>query len=163
MSLEIVEHDDVAFLRSRQRIMLKPGFERLGVHGVVVGLGRDDASQAQAEYEGDRFVMPMRNTAARMSAAPAPAEAVPMPCSSPPSHRRTPVSADRDRVDSRTIAVAAAQGRPGGPAHSRARTFFKRDVVVPKKRQIINGDTLSPRARSRRSQISLSVESGSRR
>ena len=32
-----------------------------------------------------------------------------------------------------------------------------------KKRQIIDGDTFSPRARSRRSQISLSVRSGSRR
>ena len=70
MSLEIVEHDDVAFLQSRQEMVLEPGFERLGVHGVVVGLGRDDASQAQAEYEGDRFVMPMRNTAAQTLAAP---------------------------------------------------------------------------------------------
>jgi hypothetical protein len=32
-----------------------------------------------------------------------------------------------------------------------------------KKRQIIDGDTFSPRARSRRSQISLRVRSGSRR
>ena len=39
MSLEIVEHDDVAFLQSRQEMVLEPGFERLGVHGVVVGLG----------------------------------------------------------------------------------------------------------------------------
>ena len=70
MSLEIVEHDDVAFLQSRQEMVLEPGFERLGVHGVVVGLGRDDASQAQAEYEGDRFAMPM-NTAAQTLAAPA--------------------------------------------------------------------------------------------
>ena len=75
VSLEIVEHDDVAFLQSRQEMVLEPGFERLGVHGVVVGLGRDDASQAQAEYEGDRFVMPMRNTAAQTLAAPVPAEA----------------------------------------------------------------------------------------
>ena len=52
--------------------MLKPGFEGLGVHGVVVGLGCDDASQAQAEDEGDRFVMPMRNAAAQTLAAPAP-------------------------------------------------------------------------------------------
>ena len=74
VSLEIVEHDDVAFLQSRQEMVLEPGFERLGVHGVVVGLGRDDASQAQAEYEGDRFVMPMRNTAAQTLAAPAPAK-----------------------------------------------------------------------------------------
>ena len=83
----------------------------------------------------------MRNTAARTLAAPAPAEAT-IPGSSriacswstsaARSHRRTPVSADRDRVDSRTIAVAA-QGRPGGPAHSRARTFFKRDVVAVEK------------------------------
>jgi len=45
-------------------------FERLDVHGAVVGLGRDDASQAQAEDEGDRFIMPMRNTAAQTLAAP---------------------------------------------------------------------------------------------
>ena len=61
MSLEIVEHDDVALPQSRQEVALEPGFEGLGVHGVVVGFGRDDASQAQAEDEGDRFVMPMRN------------------------------------------------------------------------------------------------------
>ena len=36
-----------------------------GVHGVVIGLGRDDASQAQAENEGDRFVMAVRNAAAQ--------------------------------------------------------------------------------------------------
>ena len=40
-SLEIVEHDDVAFLQSRQEMVLeRHGFERVGVHGVVVGLGR---------------------------------------------------------------------------------------------------------------------------
>ena len=55
--------------------MLEPGFEGLGVHGAVIGLGRDDASQAQAEDEGDRFVMPMRNTAAQTLAAPASAAA----------------------------------------------------------------------------------------
>src|SRR5271170_8506101 len=49
---------------------LEPSFERLGVHGVVVGLGRDDPSQAQAEDEGHRFVMPMRNAAAQTLAAP---------------------------------------------------------------------------------------------
>ena len=56
-------------------MVLEPGFEGLGVHGVVVGLGRDDASQAQAEDEGDRFVMPMRNAAAQTLAAPASAVA----------------------------------------------------------------------------------------
>ena len=56
-------------------MVLEPGFEGLGVHGVVVGLGCDDASQAQAEDEGDRFVMPMRNAAAQTLAAPAPAVA----------------------------------------------------------------------------------------
>jgi hypothetical protein len=65
VSLEIVEHDDVALLQSRQEMALEPGFERLGVHRVVVSLGRDHASQAQAEDEGDRFVMSMRNTAAQ--------------------------------------------------------------------------------------------------
>ena len=44
VSLEIVEHDNVALLQSRQEMVLEPGFERLGVHGAVVGLGRDDAS-----------------------------------------------------------------------------------------------------------------------
>ena len=38
VSLEIVEHDDVALLQSRQEMVLEPGFEGLGVHGVVVGL-----------------------------------------------------------------------------------------------------------------------------
>jgi hypothetical protein len=57
VSLEIVEHDDVALLQSLQEIVLKQRFERLGVHGMVIGLGRDDASQAQGENEGDRFVM----------------------------------------------------------------------------------------------------------
>ena len=70
VSLEIVEHDDVALLQSRQEMVLEPGFEGLGVHGAVVGLGGDDASQAQAEDEGDRFVMPMRNTTAQTLAAP---------------------------------------------------------------------------------------------
>jgi hypothetical protein len=56
-------------------MVLEPGFEGLGVHGVVVGLGGDDASQAQAEDEGDRFVMPMRNTTAQTLAAPASAVA----------------------------------------------------------------------------------------
>ena len=32
VSLEIVEHDDVGFLQSRQEMVLEPGFERLGVH-----------------------------------------------------------------------------------------------------------------------------------
>src|SRR5665811_2107860 len=75
VSLEIVEQDDVALLQSRQEMVLEPGFEGLGVHGVVVGLGCDDASQAQAEDEGDRFVMPIRNAAAQTLAAPAPAVA----------------------------------------------------------------------------------------
>jgi len=65
VSLEIVEHDDVALLQSRQETVLKPGFECLGIHGVVKGLRRDDASQAQAENEGDRFVMAVRNAAAQ--------------------------------------------------------------------------------------------------
>ena len=39
VSLEIVEHDDVALLQSRQEMVLEPGFEGLGVHGAVVGLG----------------------------------------------------------------------------------------------------------------------------
>jgi len=75
VSLEIVEHDDVALLQSRQEIVVKPGFERLGVHGMVIGLGRDDASHTQAENEGDRFVMAVRDAAAQASAAPAPAVA----------------------------------------------------------------------------------------
>ena len=32
VSLEIVEHDDVALLQSRQEMVLEPGFEGLGVH-----------------------------------------------------------------------------------------------------------------------------------
>ena len=55
-----------------RRMVLEPGFECLDVHGAVVGLGRDDASQAQAEDEGGCFVMPVRNAAAQTLAAPAP-------------------------------------------------------------------------------------------
>ena len=58
-----------------RRLCSSQVFEGLGVHCTVVGLGRDDASQAQAEDEGDRFVMPMRNTAAQTLAASAPAVA----------------------------------------------------------------------------------------
>ena len=54
-------------------MVLEPGFKGLGVHGVVVGLGGDDASQAQAEDEGDRLAMPMRNTATQTLTAPTPA------------------------------------------------------------------------------------------
>ena len=49
VSLEIVEHDDVALLQGWQETVLKPGLERRGVHGVVIGLARDGASQAQAK------------------------------------------------------------------------------------------------------------------
>ncbi len=51
-------------------MVFEPGFERLGVHGAVVGLGRDGASQAQAADEGDRLVMAMRNSATQAFAAP---------------------------------------------------------------------------------------------
>ncbi len=44
----------------------------VGVHGVVIGLARDGASQAQAEDEGDRFVMAVRNAAAQTSPASSP-------------------------------------------------------------------------------------------
>jgi hypothetical protein len=71
VSLEIVEHDDVALLQGRQEMALEPRFEGLGVHGVVVGLGRDGASEAQAENEGYRFVMPVRNAASQTPTAPA--------------------------------------------------------------------------------------------
>ena len=103
-----------------------------GVHGVVVGLGCDDASQAQAEDEGDCFVMPMRNTAAQTLAAPASAVAA-----RHVGRRRRLVDEHQFQrieveTDPRTLAVAA-QGRPGGSARSHARTFFERDVVVVEK------------------------------
>ena len=47
VSLEIVEHDDVALLQGWQETVLKPDLERRGVHGVVIGLERDGASQAR--------------------------------------------------------------------------------------------------------------------
>ena len=162
VSLEIVEHDDVAFLQSRQEMVLEPGFERLGVHGVVVGLGRDDASQAQAEYEGDRFVMPMRNTAAQTLAAPAPAEAA-----RHAGRRRRLI----DEHQFQRIEIELTVEPSPSPLKdvraallTRVRGLFLNVMSWrSKKRQIIDGDTFSPRARSRRSQISLSVRSGSRR
>ena len=48
------------------------------------------------------------------------------------SSTNTSFTRDRGRVDRRTIA-AAARGRPGGPARSRARIFFERDVVAVEK------------------------------
>ena len=52
------------------RALFKPSFEGLGVHGVVVGLGRDDAPQTQAADERNRLVMAMRNAAAQALTAP---------------------------------------------------------------------------------------------
>ena len=70
MGLEIVEHDNVAFLQGRQKMVFEPSLECLCVHGAVVGLGRDDASQAQAANEGDRLIMAVRNAAAQATAPP---------------------------------------------------------------------------------------------
>ena len=128
--------------------MLEPGFEGLGVHGVVVGLGRDDASQAQAEDEGDRFVMPMRNAAAQTLAAPASAVAARHVGRRLPSSHQHQLPADRGRVtvepsppplkDIRAVLLARVRG------------FFLNVMSWrSKNRQIIDGDTFSPRARDR--------------
>jgi hypothetical protein len=162
VSLEIVEHDDVALLQGWQETMLKPGLERRGVHGVVIGLGCDSASQTQAEDEGDRFVMAVRNTAAQTS-----------PASSPTVTARH-VGRRRGLVDEHqfqrievelTIEPPPPPFEPVGPIlFARMRRLFLSVMAWrSKNRQIIDGDTFSPRVRSKRAQISLSVRSGSRR
>src|SRR5277367_422478 len=162
VSLEIVEQDNVALLQSRQEMVLEPGFEGLGVHGVVVGLGCDDASQAQAEDEGDRFVMPMRNAAAQTLAAPAPAVAA-----RHIGRRRRLI--DEHQFQRIEVELTVEPSPPPlkdvrAVLLARVRGFFLNVMSWrSKNRQIIDGDTLSPRARDRRSQISLSVRSGSRR
>ena len=55
LSLEIVEHDDVALLQSRQEIVFKLSLESLGVHSSIISSARDNASQVQAKDEGDRL------------------------------------------------------------------------------------------------------------
>ena len=51
------------------------GLEGLGVHGAVVGFGRDESPQAQTADERDRLVVAVRNTAAQALATPTPAVA----------------------------------------------------------------------------------------
>jgi G:T/U-mismatch repair DNA glycosylase len=128
--------------------VLKPGFEGLGVHGVVVGLGRDDASQTQAKDEGDRFVMTVRNAAAQAVAAPAPAVAT--------RH----VGRRRRLIDEhqfqRIEVELTVEPSPSPFKDVRAvlltrmrRLFLYVMSWRSKKRQIIDGDTFSPRVRSR--------------
>ena len=113
-----------------------------------------DASQAQAEYEGDRFVMPMRNTAAQTLAAPAPAEAA-----RHAGRRRRLI----DEHQFQRIEIELTVEPSPSPLKdvraallTRVRGLFLNVMSWrSKKRQIIDGDTFSPRARSRRSQISL--------
>jgi hypothetical protein len=150
------------FPQGRQKMVFEPGFERLGVHGAIVGLGRDDASQAQAANEGDRLVMAMRNSATQAFAAPSSAV--------PTRHvGRRPRLVDEHQFQRIEVELAV---EPSPPPFKDVRAVLFAGVrrlflnVMSwrsKKRQIIDGDAFSPRVRSRRPQISLSVRSGSRR
>ena len=112
-----------------KRPVLKPGLERRGVHGVVIGLERDGALQAQArENEGDRFAMAVRNAAAETP-----------PASSPTAAARH-VGRRRGLVDEHqfqrievelTIEPPPPPFKDVGPVLFAARAdFFERDVVA---------------------------------
>ena len=142
--------------------MLKPGLERRGVHGVVIGLARDGASQAQAEDEGDRFVMAVRNAAAQTSPASSPTVAA-----RHVGHRRGLVDEHQfQRIEVElTIEPPPPPFKDVGPIlFARVRRLFLNATSRrSKNRQIIDGDIFLPRVRSKRAQISASVRSGSRR
>ena len=147
--------------RARASPVLKPGLERRGVHGVVIGLGRDSASQTQAEDEGDRLVMAVQNAAAQTSPAPWPTVTA-----RHAGRRRGLVDEHQSQgieVESgHRTAAAAVRGRRAGPVRSYASTFFERDVEGVNQQPVVDGDAFSPRARSKQARILASVQSGSR-
>ena len=109
--------------------------ERLGVHGVVVGLGRDDASQAQADTEGNSFVMPMRNTGVRNIGRTGKAKAS---AAMLVVRRRLHQQHQFQRIEIKLTVEPSPSPLKDiqRAAHSRARIFFKRDVVAVRGRGI---------------------------